>query len=78
LHWPNIDALGHVNNAAYLVFLNEAHDDCNGRALGRGAGWPNATVDDRARGARELTEEQPAAPQRKRKRLCFQRLLRWS
>ena len=44
LRWPDIDALGHVNNALYLVFLDEGRDEWIGRALGRGAGWPNVTA----------------------------------
>jgi acyl-CoA thioester hydrolase len=60
--WPDFDALGHVNHAAYHVYLDEARDDALRRTVGDFDTWPNvvvrAAVDYRAEirlGTREVT-----------------------
>jgi acyl-CoA thioester hydrolase len=59
--WTDFDALGHVNHAAYHVFLDEGRDDALRRTVGDVETWPNvvahASVDYRreiALGAREV------------------------
>lgn len=40
IRWRDMDAYGHVNNAAYLTFLEEARDEWLERTLGEGgAAW---------------------------------------
>jgi acyl-CoA thioester hydrolase len=59
--WPDFDALGHVNNAAYHVYLDEARDHYLRATVGDFAAWPNvlvhASIDFRSEirlGAREI------------------------
>jgi acyl-CoA thioester hydrolase len=37
IRWSDVDSLGHVNNAVYLNYLEEARDRLIGRLLGEGA-----------------------------------------
>src|SRR5262249_24258694 len=50
--WPDFDGLGHLNHAAYHVFLDEAGDDVLRRTVGDFTVWPNvvghASIDYRA------------------------------
>jgi acyl-CoA thioester hydrolase len=39
--WPDFDALGHLNHAAYHVYLDEARDDALRRTVGDFSEWPN-------------------------------------
>jgi acyl-CoA thioester hydrolase len=56
IRWRDIDNFGHVNNAVYLTYLEEARDEWVERALGQGKGWDfvlaRVAIDYR----RELTE----------------------
>lgn len=59
--WPDFDALGHLNHAAYHVFLDEARDDALRRTVGGFDTFPNVvahvSIDYRSeieRGAREV------------------------
>ena len=42
--WPDFDALGHLNHAAYHVYLDEARDDALRRTVGDFSAWPNVLV----------------------------------
>jgi acyl-CoA thioester hydrolase len=42
--WPDFDALGHLNHAAYHVYLDEARDDALRRTVGDFDAWPNVVV----------------------------------
>jgi YbgC/YbaW family acyl-CoA thioester hydrolase len=42
--WPDFDALGHLNHAAYHVFLDEARDDFLRATVGDFTAWPNVLV----------------------------------
>jgi YbgC/YbaW family acyl-CoA thioester hydrolase len=42
--WPDFDALGHLNHAAYHVYLDEARDDALRRTVGDFDTWPNVVV----------------------------------
>jgi len=42
--WPDFDALGHVNHAAYHVYLDEARDDALRRTVGDFDTWPNVVA----------------------------------
>ena len=42
--WPDFDALGHLNHAAYHVYLDEARDDTLRRTVGDFDTWPNVVV----------------------------------
>jgi acyl-CoA thioester hydrolase len=42
--WPDFDALGHLNHAAYHVFLDEARDDALRKMVGDIEQWPNVVV----------------------------------
>ena len=42
--WADFDALGHLNHAAYHVYLDEARDDALRRTVGDFAAWPNVLV----------------------------------
>jgi acyl-CoA thioester hydrolase len=42
--WPDFDALGHLNQAAYHVYLDEARDDALRRTVGDFTAWPNVLV----------------------------------
>jgi YbgC/YbaW family acyl-CoA thioester hydrolase len=42
--WPDFDALGHVNHAAYHVFLDEGRDDTLRRTVGEFETWPNVVA----------------------------------
>ena len=60
--WPDFDALGHLNHAAYHVYLDEARDDALRRTVGDFDTWPNvvvhASIDYRSEiplGTREVT-----------------------
>jgi len=39
--WPDFDALGHLNQAVYHVYLDEARDDALRRTVGAFDEWPN-------------------------------------
>ena len=39
IRWRDLDALGHVNNAVYATYLEEARDDWLTRALGPDGGF---------------------------------------
>lgn len=62
--WPDFDGLGHLNFAAYHVFLDEARDEALRRTVGDFTAWPNVvahtSVDYRAEvpvGTREVLIE---------------------
>ena len=66
--WPDFDGLGHLNHAAYHVFLDEARDDVLRRTVGDFSVWPNvvvhASIDYRAEitvGTREVVVESEIA-----------------
>ena len=42
--WTDFDALGHLNHAAYHVYLDEARDDALRRTVGDFDTWPNVVV----------------------------------
>ena len=42
--WPDFDALGHLNQAVYHVFLDEARDDALRKTVGDFDTWPNVVV----------------------------------
>jgi acyl-CoA thioester hydrolase len=42
--WPDFDALGHLNQAVYLVYLDEARDDALRKTVGDFDTWPNVVV----------------------------------
>jgi acyl-CoA thioester hydrolase len=42
--WPDFDALGHLNQAVYLVYLDEARDDALRKTVGDFDAWPNVVV----------------------------------
>jgi acyl-CoA thioester hydrolase len=42
--WPDFDALGHLNHAAYHVYLDEARDDVLRQTVGDFSAWPNVLV----------------------------------
>ncbi len=42
--WPDFDALGHLNQAVYHVYLDEARDDALRKTVGDFTAWPNAVV----------------------------------
>jgi acyl-CoA thioester hydrolase len=42
--WPDFDALGHLNHAAYHVYLDEARDDALRRTVGDFDTWPNVVA----------------------------------
>jgi acyl-CoA thioester hydrolase len=42
--WSDFDALGHLNHAAYHVYLDEARDDALRRTVGDFDAWPNVVV----------------------------------
>ena len=42
--WPDFDGLGHLNHAAYHVFLDEARDDVLRQTVGDFAAWPNVVA----------------------------------
>jgi YbgC/YbaW family acyl-CoA thioester hydrolase len=42
--WPDFDGLGHLNHAAYHVFLDEARDDVLRLTVGDFSVWPNVVV----------------------------------
>ena len=59
--WPDFDALGHLNQAVYHVYLDEARDDALRRTVGDFDAWPNVVVHtsidyrrEIARGVREV------------------------
>jgi acyl-CoA thioester hydrolase len=59
--WPDFDAVGHVNQAVYHVYLDEARDDALQKTVGDFSAWPNVvahtSIDYRqeiARGVREV------------------------
>jgi acyl-CoA thioester hydrolase len=39
IRWRDMDNFGHVNNAVYLTYLEEARDEWVERTLGVGRGW---------------------------------------
>ncbi len=42
--WPDFDALGHLNQAVYHVYLDEARDDALRKTVGDFTAWPNIVV----------------------------------
>jgi acyl-CoA thioester hydrolase len=42
--WPDFDALGHLNQAVYHVYLDEARDDALRQTVGDFDTWPNVVV----------------------------------
>ena len=42
--WTDFDGLGHLNHAAYHVFLDEARDDVLRRTVGDFSAWPNVVA----------------------------------
>jgi acyl-CoA thioester hydrolase len=42
--WPDFDALGHLNQAVYHVYLDEARDDALRKTVGDFSAWPNVVV----------------------------------
>jgi acyl-CoA thioester hydrolase len=42
--WHDFDALGHLNHAAYHVYLDEARDDVLCQTVGDFSAWPNVLV----------------------------------
>jgi acyl-CoA thioester hydrolase len=42
--WPDFDALGHLNQAVYHVYLDEARDDALRKTVGDFTAWPNVVV----------------------------------
>ena len=44
IRWPDFDAIGHINHAVHLVYLDEARDDLLQRAVGDFSAWPNVVV----------------------------------
>lgn len=42
--WPDFDGLGHLNHAAYHVYLDEARDDVLRSTVGDFTTWPNVLV----------------------------------
>jgi acyl-CoA thioester hydrolase len=42
--WSDFDALGHLNHAAYHVYLDEARDDALRRTVGDFDTWPNVVA----------------------------------
>ena len=42
--WPDFDAVGHVNQAVYHVYLDEARDDALRKTVGDFTAWPNVVV----------------------------------
>ena len=61
IRWRDLDALGHVNNAVYATYLEEARDEWMERALG-GSGdlWDYVLVRVAIDFRRELTQEDDA------------------
>jgi acyl-CoA thioester hydrolase len=66
--WPDFDGLGHLNHAAYHVFLDEARDEVLRSTVGDFSVWPNvlahASIDYRAEvtiGTREVVVESEIA-----------------
>ena len=57
LRWSDMDAYGHVNNAVYLTYLEEARDEWLERALGEeGAAWDYVLARVEIDFRRELTQ----------------------
>jgi acyl-CoA thioester hydrolase len=42
--WPDFDALGHLNQAVYHVYLDEARDHALRQTVGDFNTWPNVVV----------------------------------
>lgn len=42
--WPDFDALGHLNQAVYHVYLDEARDHALRQTVGDFSAWPNVVV----------------------------------
>jgi acyl-CoA thioester hydrolase len=42
--WPDFDAVGHLNHAALLVYLDEARDEVLTQTVGDFDAWPNVVV----------------------------------
>ena len=58
IRWRDLDAYGHVNNAVFLTYLEEARDEWLERALGRpGAAWDYVLARVEVDFRRELTQE---------------------
>ena len=76
--WPDFDALGHLNQAVYHVFLDEARDDALRQTVGDFDTWPNVVVHtsidyrhEIVRGVREVVVT--TARSRPRRRRCLSR-----
>jgi acyl-CoA thioester hydrolase len=44
IRWRDMDALGHVNNAVYLTYIEEAHDEFLRQTVGDGDGSAHVVV----------------------------------
>ena len=44
IRWRDMDAFGHVNNAVYLTYIEEAHDEFVRRTLGDGDGSSHIVI----------------------------------
>ena len=44
IRWGDMDAFGHVNNAVYLTYIEEAHDELIRRTVGEGDGSSHVVV----------------------------------
>ncbi len=55
--WSDFDALGHLNQAVYHVYLDEARDDALRRTVGDITTWPNVVVHTAVDYRREITLE---------------------
>ena len=44
IRWRDMDAFGHVNNAVYLTYIEEAHDEFLRRTVGDGDGSAHVVV----------------------------------
>ncbi len=67
IRWRDVDALGHVNNAVYSTYLEEARDEWLVRALGpEGSVWDYVLARVAIDFRRELTQEDDAVVVRTR------------
>jgi acyl-CoA thioester hydrolase len=57
IRWRDMDNFGHVNNAVYLTYLEEARDEWIDLVLGRGKGWDFVLAHVEIDYRRELTQD---------------------
>jgi acyl-CoA thioester hydrolase len=57
IRWRDMDNFGHVNNAVYLTYLEEARDEWVERVLGEGRGWDFVLARVEVDFRRELTQD---------------------